>query len=239
MMKRTVSFLLMAAAVGCGSDVDLQLDLERGTDSLRTPPVGEPAWQRTDFDELGGNVAEVAWTTDGGLVASSPLFGTVSESGDSHTVNQLTRYDGEGTILWDVQSVDDHYFGVVNATAVGGVVVAVSPWMVPGVPSPDSGGLDWYDAGGALTASWRLDATDTHDKLDQVIAVEPLPDGGVVWAGRTLSDDDRVTSVAGRFDAQGQLLWMIPFPRPVRRRSCDRHGARRRRRDPPPGAFHS
>lgn len=217
MMQRAVTFLLMAAALGCGSDVDLDLDVERGTDSLpgSAPPVGEAAWSRTDFDDRGGLVHDLAWTTDGGLVASIPMS-QYAESGDWEAIPALVRHDADGAVLWEVEREDDAFLGMLAATPGGGVVVATMPeWVIEGGMN-EPAGLDWYDADGNVTASWRLDATDAHDKLREVHAVAPLPDGGVVWMGRTLSDPgyEVWTAWVGRLDDQGQLLWMVPAPRP-------------------------
>jgi len=230
MMKRIVP-ILVATALGCSTEVDLPLDLDRDTqpspeetadsppddppppDAPPAPPaVGQLAWSRTDF-EAPGYVHDIAWATDGGLLATVPMIRVVD--GEEEQVRLLTRHAPDGTLDWDVHGNSNDYLGVLSATPGGGAVVAVSPedW-VEGPTRP--AGLDWYDIDGNLTRSWRPADQDTDDMLREIDAVQAFPDGRVFWAGQTLNDDLTVrTSVAGLLDAEGQLEWLVTVPMPV------------------------
>lgn len=217
MIKMTVS-ILMATALGCAAEVDLPLDLDRGAQTPldlppgSTPPLGQPAWSRTDF-AAPGSVHDIAWATDGGLLATVPMGREVN--GDFEPIRALTRHAADGTLDWEVQGSGADFLGALSATEGGGAVVGVSPedWMFEEPNRP--AGLDWYDADGTLTASWRPAEQDTEDMLREIDTVLALPDGGAFWAGQTLSDDFSVwTSVAGLLDAEGQLQWVVAIPMP-------------------------
>lgn len=207
-MKQTVSFVLMATAIGCGSDVDLQLEGERGPDPLTdsSPPIGQPSWSKTDFAG-SGHVSAVAWATDGGLVASVSMRDVAGQR-----TRSVSRYEADGTPRWAVENDELAFLTDVTAIEGGGAVVATIPPLDASGPN-GLAGLDWFDADGNLTASWSLDATDTNDAVREVQTVQPLPDGGVVWAGRTLraKDGGDFEPVAGRLDAKRQLMWLVPL----------------------------
>ncbi len=57
----------------------------------------------------------------------------------------------------------------------------IPEWLVDGRDRTD--GLDWYDADGTLAASRRPGDDDTAALLHLAGVVQPLPGGGVVWAG--------------------------------------------------------
>ena len=214
----------MATALGCGSDVQLPLDLERGanpppSDSPESdsppesaPPLGQLAWSRTEFDDPAGYVHDLVWAADGGVLATAPMVGTE----DDGYMSVLTRHEPDGSLDWDVHSNVDDFLGMLSPTADGGAVVAMSPddWTEEGPNRP--AGLDWYDGDGNLVRSWRAGEGDTEDTLREIDAVQTLPDGRVFWAGQTLNDDfTKSRVVAGQVDTDGQLEWAVTVQSPV------------------------
>lgn len=222
MIRLSVPLFLMATALGCGSDIDLQLDSKRGPatpadpaaepppEAPSAPPLGALAWSRTGFGQPG-YVHDLVWTTEGGLTATVPM--QKEDGNESVRLPLLTSHDPDGALDWEVEASSDEFLGRLSATEGGGVVVAVMPeWL--DVPPGEPAGLDWYDEG-ALTASWRPAEGDTEDTLREVHAVQALPDGGVFWTGRTLSDDlGTWTPLAARLDPDRQLLWLVTVPSP-------------------------
>ncbi len=228
MMRLSIS-LLMATALGCASDVDLPLDLERGADPPASdsppesppdsppessrPPLGALAWARTDFGDQG-YVHDLVWAADGGLLATAPM--ARPEGDDYLSIRLLTRHQPDGTLDWDVHGNENDFLGVLSPTADGGAVVAISPddWSEEGPNRP--AGLDWYDGDGNLMRSWRAGEHDTEHTLREIDAVQTLPDGRVFWAGQTLDDDfTKFAVVAGLVDTDGQLQWVVTVPSPV------------------------
>ena len=196
MVTRTALFVVMAAAPACGSTVDLQIDAEAGSD--RTPITGDLIWSQTVFGPLQGYVGDLVWTEGGGMVATIPRF----EKNLGDRAPTMAAHEPDGALRWSVS--DGGFFGVLAATGGGGVVVARSYEGLDGASAP--AGLDWFDGDGGLTASWRLPATDATDALQMVNAAVAMPDGGVLWAGVTADG----VAVAGRLDAAGPLMWMVP-----------------------------
>ena len=218
-MMKLIAPVLMVASLGCASDVDLPLDLQSEDPTpaspsepppdQQSPPLGQPAWSRADFTQQG-YVDLVAWATDGGLLATLDLL----ILGQDDRERMLARYTADGALEWEVAATTSDYVSALSATSHGGAVIGLSTENPFGEPARPAG-LDWYDAGGNLAASWRADELGTEDMLRRIATVQALPDEGVFWAGATLSDDfERRTTVAGRLDADQKVQWVVPIPEP-------------------------
>ena len=223
-MTRLSISLLVATALGCASDIDLPLDVERGAEPPdsppasdsppeSSPPLGALAWARTDFGDEG-YVHDLVWAVNGGLLATAPM---ARQEGDDYvSIRLLTRHQPDGTLDWDVHGNENDFHGVLSPTADGGAVVAISPddWSEAG-PNR-SAGLDWYDGDGNLVRSWRAAEHDTEHTLREIDAVQTLPDGSVFWAGQTLDDNfEKFEVVAGLVNTDGNLEWAVTVPSPV------------------------
>jgi hypothetical protein len=221
MMKMTFAILL-ATTVGCASDVELPLDVDRGAEMPPTTepdPPGSPSdpalpadgWSRTDFP-VQGQIHDLVWTTDGAIVAATPITEDLDAPPDFAPVT-LTRHRADGAIEWVAYASPTDRFMELAAIDGGAVVVGIRPDLTSSSPAP--AGLAWYDADGNLTASWRPSAEETGDQLLAITSFRPLPDGGVFWVGVAgLSNSERV---AGLLDAERQLQWIVPLPAPAGR----------------------
>jgi hypothetical protein len=200
-MTRT-SLLLIAAVAACGSDVELQLDIEGPRAGVESRAVFGPLdWSYVDLGSGNSNVHDLAWAPDGALFASMSTWDALPP--DPPTVYSLARFGADGQRSWVLE--EQEFFANVGATPDGGVVVA----RAEDGAEPGPAGLDWYSRDGVLTASWRLEASETTDALREILQLEVTPDGGVVWAGVTRGAISGELTVAGHVDAQGQLLWMV------------------------------
>lgn len=228
---KTMTFpILLMTTLGCASEVDLPLDVDHGAESppsTEPDPPADPAdpagppdsppptdddlvWSRTDFPATG-RVEDVVWTTDGDLVAAIPTHHWVETPPyprHERIAMTLARHDADGALKWEVSAPPGVVFTDLAATADGGVVAAVRhDQFVDLTPGP--GGIDWYDADGTLTESWRLTELANGDLLDDVYKVFPLPDGSVLWAGRRSEFHDLpARPVVGLLDAQRELQWV-------------------------------
>lgn len=239
-MKKMTFPILLATTLGCASDVDLPLDLDRGAES---PPATDPdpdppsdpsdpppdppdpppsvddlLWAKTDFPEWGA-ASDVAWTTDGGLVAAVALHRWLYTPyvHDERVSATLARHDADGALAWEVNASAGFLFTDVAATPGGGVAVGVRQDFMT-IDDAQAGGIDWYDASGSLTASWRPTSEETGlEPLFNIYKIQPLPDGSVFWAGMTGSvPDSPGRSAVGLVNADRQLQWVVdmdsPFP---------------------------
>jgi hypothetical protein len=126
----------------------------------------------------------------------------------------LTRHRADGVVEWvahanTTDSLTDQFFGLA-AIEGGGVVAGI--WPDATVSSPAPAGLQWYDAEGSLTASWRPSAEETGGLLRSISSFRPLPDGGVFWVGR--AGLYNASTVAGLLGADRQIQWIVPLPGP-------------------------
>ena len=216
MMKMTFPILL-AITLGCASDVELPLDLDRGAqpppemepDPSSDPPLADE-WSRTDFPTQGW-IQDLVWTTDGAVVAATPIAADLDAPTQGAAVT-LTRYGADGAIEWVAHASPTDLFMNLAAIEGGGVLVATRPDLY-GNRSPQPAGLAWYDADGNLTASWRPSDEVTGDQLVAITSFEPLPDGGVFWVG--VAGLSETVPVAGLLDAERQLQWIVPLPAPA------------------------
>ena len=208
-MTKTTFPLLLVAAMGCASEVDLPIDPDRGEEAPSDPdpdpdpdpPLPEDEWSRADLSAQG-SVQSVVWTTDGAVVAITPRAGEDNPlSGVGRT---LTRYGADAAVEWVVDASPTDTFVTLAAVDEGGVVAAIRS----DVSSP--GGLAWYDAHGNETASWRPSDDLTGGFLYVITSVQVLPDGGVFWVGVTVSTGS--SRVAGLLDAERQLQWVASLP---------------------------
>lgn len=200
-MTRT-SLLLIAAIAACGSDVELQLDIEGPRAGVESRAVFGPLdWSYVDLGSGNSNVHDLAWAPDGALFVTMSTWDALPP--DPPTVYSLARFGADGQRSWVLE--EEGFFANVGATPDGGVVVA----RAEDGAEPGPAGLDWYSRDGDLTASWRLEASETTDALREILQLEVTPDGGVVWAGITSGAISGELTVAGHVDVQGQLLWMV------------------------------
>jgi hypothetical protein len=237
-MKKMTIPLLLATTLGCASDVDLPLDLDRGAELPPTtdpdppmdpsdpppdppdpppPPADDLVWAKADFPEWG-TASDVAWTTDGGLVAAVALHRWVYTPyvHDERVSSTLARYDADGALAWEVNASPGYLFTDVAATPDGGVAVGVRQDFMA-FDDILAGGIDWYDASGSLTARWRPTSQETGlEPLFNIYKVQPLPDGGVFWAGMTGTVPDSTgRSAVGLLNAERQLQWVADMSSPV------------------------
>ena len=153
---------------------------------------------------------DLVWTTDGALVAAVPMHRWVE--GPPYERNErvavaLARHGADGALEWEVDGTPGVVFTDLAATTGGGIVAGVRhDELVELTPGP--GGIEWYDADGTLTESWRMTEQANGDLLHEVFKVQPLPDGGVVFAARRSSFYDYPSNtVVGLLDADRQLQW--------------------------------
>lgn len=202
-MTRT-SLLLIAAVAACGSDVELQLDIEGPRAGVESRAVFGPLdWSYVDLGSGNSNVHDLAWAPDGALFVTMSTWD--AQPPDPPYVRSLMRFEADGRRSWALR--EQGTFGNVGPTADGGVVVARAPF--DGGVLTGAAGLDWYSRDGVLTASWRLEASETTDALQEILQLQVTPDGGVVWTGVTSGELSGELTVAGHVDAEGQLLWMV------------------------------
>lgn len=202
-MMRQIALLLLVVAPACSAEVDLELAPgERA--GVPGAALGPLAWAEVPGGEAESMVVDMAWTPDGGLLADLALFEPDVES-SSHERSTLVRYDADGTRRWVVEVPGGR--SPLSVTADGGAVTAHhrNGWLGD-LPVPPAG-LDWFDSSGELIETWRPLPSDELGDLDEVMAVQALPDGGAVFAA---SFDGPHRAVAGRVDGAGQLLWIVP-----------------------------
>jgi len=205
-MKRIALLLLIPAAAACGSEKNLELDLEGRTEGPDPSAslFGPLAWSHVDLGSGNSVVHDLVWAPDGGLLVTMTTWD--AQPPDPPSVRSLSRFEADGQRSWVVK--EQGHFGNVGATPDGGVVVARA---FADAGQSGAAGLDWYSGEGVLTASWRLEASETTDALQEIDALEVTPDGGVVWLGLTSGELAGELTVAGQVDAQGELLWMVPI----------------------------
>lgn len=221
-MMKTTFPLLLAAILGCASEVDLPLDLdpggepppdmepEPGPESPPSSPPGTPPdnlWTRTDFPR--GHIRSLVWTTDGAVVAATPVSSDLDVA--ELPPAALTRHGADGDVEWVAHASPTDHFSGLAAIDGGGVVAAI--WPDATRPSPAPAGFEWYDADGRLTASWRPSADETGGLLRSISSFRPLPGGSVFWVGNVGLYG--ASPWVGLLDAERQLQWSVPLTVPL------------------------
>lgn len=196
--RRIRSFALVVALIGVVLTTPVGVSGAQETVWLRW--FGEGSRGATDVaaDGLGG--AYVAGSTGHG----SPL-GTFTDA-------SLTRFDADGTLLWDRvfgTSRHDTANGVA-ADATGVYVVGAIGGPAPGPPSGPAADafLAKFDANG--NELWRRTfGTEGEDAANDVTVD---PSGRVIVAGRFSSHDH--SAFVSAYDADGSAIWTRQFGGP-------------------------
>jgi hypothetical protein len=196
MKNASVALFLLVGA--CGSDRDLQLDLDRRTEPGGPDPIGELSWVTTDLGSAQWNGVETLdWGDDGSLLASA-VEDDRPPGAPPEWRTRLIRFAPDGEKLWSVlldvneldigvplpdgsdEDIQIHFssatIGAIDQADDGTVVVAVNA----AVSYTDYGSpaitvltttrslIHWYDADGKLLATANLGGMTDFPKNDSV-----------------------------------------------------------------------
>jgi hypothetical protein len=232
-MKTTIALLLMATACG-GSEVDLELELEK-PDSPEDPPADEtPGSPDSAGNAVLGNLSalrtmpgagqsrvdQVEWDEDGSLLVRGSARGPTdlgdgkSHGGEDSHISFVGRYpsDGGAPSWLQLVGVEDGQTRFSDVHPVGGGALMASgdfEGVLELDPSQDvgdcrSGFLARFEADGSVGSVQVLRGLLIHDFV-------PLPDGGATVTATDQECDDgfEFRTQVSRLDLAGQPLWTL------------------------------
>jgi hypothetical protein len=188
-------FLLVGA---CGSDRNLELDLDRQGDPVGPGSIGELEWLTTDLGSAQWTGVETLdWADDGSLLAA-PVEDDRAADRAPEWRTRLIRFAADGERLWsvplDVDEIDigvplpdgsdDAIYihssratiGAIDQTEDGTIVIAVNAAVnysdydepATGILETTRSLIQWYDADGDLLATANLGGMTDFPKNDSV-----------------------------------------------------------------------
>jgi hypothetical protein len=173
---------------------------------------GDIVWSRTYPDSSLEHAVDLALTVDGGFI----LTGYILDSNTSYDDAFAIKTTPDGTLQWRTviggdDIMDQRGYGVTQTT--DGDYVVCGSTETPGDPWFD-GLLVRLDVGGNIV--WQT--TQGGSLWDELDAILPMPDGGVMAAGWTSSFSDvnhgqfwlTKTSAEGSMEWQWHLIGLSP-----------------------------